>query len=100
MALVRDAGGVAVLAHPLKYKMTRTRLKLLLDQFIAAGGEAVEVISGKQLPLYTDSLAGLCRDKGLLASCGSDFHAPDTPWSELGAHLEMPAGVTPVWERF
>jgi predicted metal-dependent phosphoesterase TrpH len=97
---IRDANGIAVLAHPLKYKLTRTKLKRLLDSFTDAGGQGMEVVSGQQLPQQTAGMAELCQDRNLLASCGSDFHFPDKPWAELGVFAPLPANVTPVWERF
>jgi predicted metal-dependent phosphoesterase TrpH len=97
---IRDANGIAVLAHPLKYKLTRTRLKRLLDGFIDAGGQGMEVVSGLQLQQQTRDMAQLCEQRGLLASCGSDFHMPGKHWAELGAVSPLPANVKPVWERF
>jgi len=97
---IRDANGIAVLAHPLKYKLTRTRLKRMLDSFIEAGGQGMEVVSGQQIPQQTSDMAQLCVQKNLLASCGSDFHAPGKPWAELGKFAALPGHVTPVWDRF
>ncbi len=97
---IRDAGGIAVLAHPLAYKLTRTKLKRLLNDFIDAGGEGMEVVSGQQNEQQTRSLGQLCREMGLLGSCGSDFHAPGQGWKELGAVAPLPERVVPVWERF
>lgn len=97
---IRAAGGVAVLAHPLKYKLTRTRLKRLLDAFIASGGQGMEVVSGQQTAQQTRDMAQLCEQKNLLASCGSDFHAPGAPWAELGRFAPLPASLVPVWDRF
>lgn len=97
---IRDAGGIAVLAHPLKYRLTRSKLKRLLADFMAAGGLGLEVVSGQQLAQRTEDLARLCRELGLLASRGSDFHGPGAPWSELGRAPELPRDVTPVWEAF
>ena len=97
---IRDANGIAVLAHPLKYKLTRTRLKRMLDSFIEAGGQGMEVVSGQQTPQQTSDMAQLCVQKHLLASCGSDFHAPGKPWAELGKFAALPGHVTPVWDRF
>lgn len=97
---IRDANGIAVLAHPLKYKLTRTKLKRLLDSFMDAGGQGMEVVSGQQLPQQTVGMAELCQDRNLLASCGSDFHFPEKPWAELGAFAPLPDYVTPVWDRF
>lgn len=97
---IRAANGIAVLAHPLKYKMTRSRLKRLLAAFVQAGGEGMEVVSGQQTRQQTASLAELCEQVNLLASCGSDFHMPDRRWAELGGFSPLPENVTPVWDRF
>jgi len=97
---IRDANGIAVLAHPLKYKLTRTRLKRLLDEFVAEGGQGMEVVSGQQTPQQTSDMALLCEQKQLLGSCGSDFHMPGKPWAELGVFAPLPSNVVPVWDRF
>lgn len=93
---ITDAGGTAVLAHPLKYKLTRTKLSLLLDDFIEAGGRGLEVVSGKQAPDKTSLLGKMCLQKGLLASCGSDFHQPSS-WSEIGNMSAVPKACPTVW---
>ena len=97
---IRDANGIAVLAHPLKYKLTGTKLRRLLDSFLQAGGQGMEVVSGRQLQQPTKHLAQLCEQKNLLASVGSDFHRPSKHWAELGAFPPLPDNVTPVWDRF
>jgi len=97
---IRGAGGVAVLAHPTKYKMTRTKLCLLLEDFAELGGEAMEVISGAQTVSKTQSMARLCKQYNLLASRGSDFHAPGQPWAALGMTAELPADCVPVWSKW
>lgn len=97
---IRDAGGTAVLAHPDKYHLTRSKLHRLCDDFIAAGGEAIEVVSGKQDKVRTKELAKLCTEKNLLASCGSDFHQPGKLWAELGQHSPLPEACTPVWDHW
>jgi predicted metal-dependent phosphoesterase TrpH len=97
---IRDAGGVAVLAHPTKYKLTRTKLQMLLQDFSASGGEAMEVISGLQVPSVTKDMASLCRTHNLLASCGSDFHAPNQHWAALGMVAKLPDSCTAVWSRW
>ncbi|MCU0989925.1 MAG: hypothetical protein MUE63_10155, partial [Xanthomonadales bacterium] len=56
--------------------------------------------SGQQQLQQTASLAKLCEQLGLLASCGSDFHEPGNPWSELGRFRPLPDYLAPVWERF
>ncbi|WP_226664940.1 PHP domain-containing protein [Microbulbifer aggregans] len=98
---IRAAGGAAILAHPLKYGLTRTRLLGLLLDFAGAGGDAVEVVCGQQNPVQTREILTLLEQvsaKGwkLHASLGSDFHQPDQPWRELGG-VRLPPGVEPVW---
>lgn len=96
---IRDAGGVAVLAHPLKYKMTRTKLCRVLETFVDAGGQAMEVISGNQQTVSeTRDLQRLAHDFGLQSSLGSDFHTPEAPWHDLGRCPELPTDAIPVWQ--
>ena len=97
---IRDAGGAAVLAHPTKYKLTRTKLIELLADFQEAGGEGLEVISGAQIPSVTRELARLCRDTGLEASAGSDFHSPNQNWAALGKVAPLPDNCKPIWQRW
>ncbi len=98
VAWIHAAGGLAVLAHPAKYKLTRTRLRGLVAAFAEAGGDALEVISGQQAPGLASELASLAERYGLAASCGSDFHSPDQPWQELGHFGTMPDHCRPVWQ--
>jgi predicted metal-dependent phosphoesterase TrpH len=100
VAWIRDAGGVAVLAHPTKYKMTGTKINQLITDFAAVGGEAIEVISGLQIPSVTKDMARLCNRHGLLASCGSDFHSDQQPWAALGMVAPLPDSCTPIWQRW
>lgn len=95
-----EAGGIAVVAHPRKYKMTATRLRAMVADFQAAGGQAIEVLTSGQQAGDLGFLADLCRREGLLASQGSDFHFPGAPWCELGRIEKMPEGLTPVWHHF
>ncbi len=97
---IRAAGGIAVLAHPSKYKLTRTKLVALLKSFASSGGEAMEVVCGQQDPATTRQLADLCNDFGLLASCGSDFHSEKNAWSRPGKFPDLPRRLTPVWSRW
>jgi predicted metal-dependent phosphoesterase TrpH len=97
---IRASGGTAVLAHPAQYKMTNAKLDSLADEFVRAGGTALEVVSGKQAPDLTRRLAELANAKHLFASSGSDFHRPGQAWSELGQQSALPAGVKPVWDAW
>jgi len=94
---LRAAGGVAVLAHPWQYGFTRARLRRLLKDFAAAGGRGIEVVNGQQPAEQVAYLGKLCNEFGFLASCGSDFHHPDSPWMALGKMSPFPADCTPIW---
>lgn len=94
---IRAARGVAVIAHPARYRLTRSKLNRLVDEFKACGGVGLEVVSGSQTRDQSLQMAALARTKGLLASCGSDYHGPDNPWIELGRLMPLPDGCTPVW---
>jgi len=98
IAWIHAAGGVAVLAHPAKYELTRTKMCALVDSFVAAGGDALEVISGLQSAALTEDLLRIANARSLHASCGSDFHMPDQPWQDLGSFGRLPANAKPVWE--
>lgn len=93
---IRDAGGIAVLAHPAKYRMTRTKLRCLAADFVAAGGGAVEIVCGQQQRDVFQRLTELANAFGLAVSFGSDFHSP-VPWLKPGVTAEVPAGLEPVW---
>ena len=97
---IAAAGGIAVLAHPAQYRLTRTKLRELVADFRAAGGRGLEVVSGRQHPELTARLAELADEAGLLASAGSDFHRPDRPWAELGGCPPLPARCRPVWSAW
>jgi len=94
------AGGIPVLAHPLKYSFTASKLKRLLTAFKQLGGQGLEVVSGQQTPEQTRHIGAMCSELNLLASCGSDFHSPETHWAELGRFTPLPAGLKPVWDSF
>ena len=97
---IAAAGGVSVLAHPAKYRLTNLKLEELVHDFRAAGGQGLEVLSGKQDASLTRRLGKLANRMGLMASCGSDFHRPGQGWAELGAVQSLPADCTPVWAHW
>lgn len=97
---IRDAGGTPVLAHPAHYKMTNTKLDTLVDEFRHCGGQAIEVVSGRQTAEMTRKLAELSVTKGLLASTGSDFHRPGLQWSDIGKQPMLPEHLKPVWDAW
>jgi predicted metal-dependent phosphoesterase TrpH len=96
-AAIHAAGGLAVLAHPGHYQFTAKWIKRLIADFVAAGGDAIEVAQPQQGQQDRRNLADYAIQYNLLASQGSDFHYP-SPWMELGRNLWLPKGVEPVWK--
>lgn len=99
ITIIQQAGGQAVLAHPLQYKLTTKWFKRLLTAFQEAGGDAMEVGQPQQGITERTLLATYSRDYDLLGSVGSDFHRPSS-WTELGRNLYIPKDCTPVWEAW
>ncbi|SEO50169.1 PHP domain-containing protein [Aquisalimonas asiatica] len=90
------AGGVAVLAHPFAYAMTGAWRRRLCEAFVEAGGDGVEVVTGRTTPTQVRDGIGLALRHGLRASLGSDFHR-DGSGLEPGRLASLPEAVTPVW---
>lgn len=94
------AGGSAVLAHPLAYRLTHSKLDALLTAFRAAGGTAMEVCTGNSDTTDIARMARFAQQHTLLGSVGSDFHDPAQRWRCLGGLAPLPPTVAPVWEQF
>ncbi len=97
---IKKSGGVAVLAHPLQYKLTFSKLKRLISVFKEAGGDAVEVLGQQAQPDVKQRLAQYVIEQSLAGSGGSDFHSPDWSWSKIGGIEPLPEEITPVWSLF
>lgn len=95
---ITQAGGVAVIAHPHIYKMTRNKLNLMIAEFKAAGGQAIEVVNQPYVCSEQTGMADRAVRFELYASLGSDFHRPEQTWRGLGWLAPMPEKCTPVWE--
>lgn len=90
---IHCAGGVAVLAHPLQYKLTRTKLNELLDDFAEANGDAVEVATPDVLPTQVVSLIDRVTSRGLSVSGGSDYHDDSWGGKAVGSIPTLPEGT-------
>lgn len=91
------AGGVAVVAHPARYKFTANEEYALFSEFKAHGGRGVEILTGAHSAADASKYAGTAREFDLLASRGSDFHSPEESRVDLGGLPPLPTGLTPVW---
>ncbi len=96
---ITGAGGIAVIAHPARYRrFTPTAEYALFSEFKAHGGRGVEVMTGSHSAAECLKYADVALEFGLLASRGSDFHAPGESRTDLGTLPALPAKLTPVWQ--
>lgn len=95
---IMQAHGIAVIAHPGRYKFTANEEYALFTEFKTHGGQGVEVVTGSHTAQEYVKYAEIAREFGLVASRGSDFHSPDESHTDLGALPVLPSGLTPVWE--
>ena len=94
---IRGAGGIAVVAHPGRYKFSDLAFDEFFGAFKQQGGAAIEVTTGSHTPDQYAQYAKVAQRHGFLASRGSDFHDPQESRMDLGQLPPLPAGLTPVW---
>ena len=97
LSWIQGAGGIAVIAHPARYKISATKLRQLISEFKAFGGLGFEAISGSHSQDEEQRMMQLAKQFDLYISKGSDFHSPDNIYRELGALSEIPTGSRPLW---
>jgi 3',5'-nucleoside bisphosphate phosphatase len=97
VAWIQGAGGVASLAHPMRYTLSSGARRRLLADFAAVGGHALEVVSGSNGAQHSQACATLAVTFGFSGSIGSDFHNPQLAWNPLGRLAKLPDCVVPVW---
>lgn len=97
---IKQAGGQAVIAHPARYKLSLTKLKILLQEFNDCGGEAIEVVSGSHSREEIAKMAVLAEQFELLGSKGSDYHGPENVYREINKLDPLPKHVTPIWHNW
>ncbi len=94
---IRDAGGMAVVAHPARYKFSANEEFALFTEFKGFGGQGVEVVTGSHSAAEAITYTDVALEFGLAASRGSDFHSPEESRTELGDLPALPAQLTPIW---
>jgi predicted metal-dependent phosphoesterase TrpH len=97
---IKGAGGVAVLAHPGRYRLNALEASVMVEEFIAHGGAAVEVVTGSHTASQYKKYTALALEYGLMASRGSDFHSEGESHTDLGALPPLPDSLLPVWHNW
>lgn len=82
--LIKNAGGVCSLAHPVKYKMTDEMYDTLLEELKASGIRCIEAIYSRNT--FDDEIRfkDMAKRHGFLITGGSDFHGSAKPDIDLG----------------
>jgi len=99
IAAINAAGGLAIIAHPTRYKLSNSRLYELIEYFSNSGGKALEMAYPGIKPQQQRQLARVASEFGLSASKGSDFHHPHQVWADLGKVPALPVDITPIWNN-
>jgi predicted metal-dependent phosphoesterase TrpH len=97
---VQQAGGVAVVAHPARYRLTPLERSAFFDEFVALGGAGIEVMTSAHSAQEVMEYARITRHYGLKASRGSDFHGPEASNTDLGSLPPLPDAVEPIWAQW
>lgn len=97
---IRNANGMAVIAHPGRYPLKELEMDLLIERFKALGGEGIEVVTGSHTVDQYQTFARRALRAGLKASRGSDFHSPVESRVNLGELPRLPDGCVPIWDNW
>jgi 3',5'-nucleoside bisphosphate phosphatase len=97
LSYIKSGGGIPVVAHPGRYKLTRTEMRAFLGEFRDGGGAGIEVVTSSHTPEQSLEYAILAREFGFLASRGSDFHGPGESRVDLGRLPNLSVDLKPVW---
>lgn len=97
---IKAAGGIAVVAHPLRYKLTASWMRRFLQAFKEMGGQGIEIVTARSTPDEIRRTIHFAKQFELYGSVGSDFHSPKNQWVELGRLAPLPANIKPVWQLF
>ena len=95
---ITAAGGIAVIAHPARYKFTPTEEYAFFTEFKQHGGRGVEVVTGSHSSADAARYTETALEFDLLASRGSDFHGPAESHMDLGSLPPLSSRLSPVWD--
>ncbi len=97
---IKNAGGIAVVAHPGHYRLSGSWMRRFLTAFKEAGGKGIEIVYGQANPADITNGTRFAVAFDLAGSTGSDFHTSENRWSRFGNLPTLPEKIQPVWELF
>ena len=100
VSTIHAAGGLAVIAHPGRYRVSPTVIRDLFGHFKALGGDAIEVITGSHTNQQYREYATRAREFGFMESRGADYHGPGESHTEPGKLPLLPDDLVPVWSQW
>jgi len=94
---IHEAGGLAVIAHPFRYRMTQTKIKNMLIDFKEVLGDGVEVITATSNDEEITLSNQWAKEYNLLSSCGSDYHGWSNQRIQIGCLRDLPSLDNAIW---
>ena len=91
--IIREAGGVPVLAHPFQYQLDDAGLRELIEHCMESGLQGMECRYSGYSVEQSKYLGRLAEEYGLIKTGGSDFHGDNKRHISIGTgtgHLEVP----------
>lgn len=82
--LIKNAGGIPVLAHPLLYKLSVSEIRHMLESLKASGIRGIEALYSRNHGTDEAFVRKLADEYDLFITGGSDFHGENKPDIEMG----------------
>jgi len=86
--LIREAGGIAVVAHPFQYGYDEAELLDYIRDARSAGCTGIEAYYSEHTPAQRDYILAVAQQYGLLVSGGSDWHGSRKPHIRMGSGID------------
>lgn len=106
VALILEAGGFPILAHPILYGMSDSRLDTLAGELKQVGLMGIEALYSTYHACDERQIRHLAQKYDLLISGGSDFHGANKPGLDLGTGYgslfvpdEVLAQIWQAWKK-
>ena len=94
---IHAAGGLAVIAHPFRYRMTQTKIKNMLIDFKEVLGDGFEVVTATSTDEEITLSNQWAKEYKLLSSCGSDYHGWSNQRIQIGNLRDLPNLENAIW---
>ncbi len=92
LRLIRQAGGIAVLAHPIQFSRSLKELPQLLDSLMPEGLDGVELYYPTQSKSFRKKLKQIASQYDLIFTGGSDYHGDNQYRASVGIGMSSLQG--------